>query len=175
MADPSDLLVERTLVLLRHSKAVRSIDGPDIDRPLAGRGHRDARAAGGWLAERGVRFDLVLCSPAVRTRETWEYAVFGGGQAADVWFDRRIYDADPDTLLDVVHDVPEPAETVLLVGHAPGVPWLARDLVAEGTDGREALVEHFPTSGLAVLQHGRRWSSLGPGDCDLDEYVIPRG
>jgi phosphohistidine phosphatase len=175
MADPSDLLVDRTLVLLRHAKAVRSIDGPDIDRPLAGRGHRDAKAAGRWLADEGLAADLVLCSTAVRTRETWEYAAAGGAETADVWFDRRIYDADPDSLLEVIREVPETAGTVLLIGHAPSVPWLARHLVAEGTDGREQLVEHYPTSGLAVLQHGRRWSALGPGDCDLGQFVIPRG
>jgi phosphohistidine phosphatase len=175
VADRSDLIVDRTLVLLRHAKAVREIDGPDIDRPLAGRGHRDATAAGRWLAEQGLNADLVLCSTAVRTRETWDYAASGGAKAADVWYDRRIYDADPRTLLEVIHEVPEQAGTVLLVGHAPGVPWLAHDLVAEEVAGREGLVEHFPTSGLAVLTHTTRWSTLAPGDCRLADYAVPRG
>ncbi len=175
MADRSDLIVDRTLILLRHAKAVRGTDGPDIDRPLAGRGHRDATAAGRWLAAQDLAADLVLCSTSVRTRETWTYAARGGAETADIWYDRRIYDADPGTLLETIREVPETAGTVLLVGHAPGVPSLAQDLVPEDDPDREALVEHFPTSGLAVLTHHGRWSALGSGDCDLTHFVIPRG
>ena len=175
MADRSDLIVDRTLVLLRHAKAVREIDGPDIDRPLAGRGRRDATAAGRWLAEQGLSADLVLCSTAVRTRETWDYAASGGAKGADVWYDRRIYEAEPRTLLEVIREVPEQAGTVLLIAHAPGVQWLAHDLIAEGAAGREGLVEHFPTSGLAVLRHTSRWSALAAGDAELADFVIPRG
>ena len=62
---------ERTLVILRHAKAERPAELADADRPLTQRGHADAAAAGAWLAARGYRPDLVLCSPAKRTRQTW--------------------------------------------------------------------------------------------------------
>jgi phosphohistidine phosphatase len=175
MADPSDLVVDRTLVLLRHAKAVRpeTVSVPDLERPLAKRGHRDATAAGHWLVSRGLEPDLVLCSTSVRTRETWDLVVSAGLSAGDVWYDRRIYEADPGTLLDVVHEVPESASVVLLVGHAPGVPWLAHEL-ATGP-GREALVGKYPTSGLAVLRHTTRWSTLTAADAVLADFVTPRG
>jgi len=70
MADPSDLLIDRTLVLLRHSKAVPPESMPDFERPLADRGRADARAAGRYLVAEGIEADLVLCSPSQRTRET---------------------------------------------------------------------------------------------------------
>ncbi len=94
MADPSDLLIDRTLVLLRHSKAVPPESMPDFERPLADRGRADARAAGRYLVAEGIEADLVLCSPSQRTRETWEYAAEAGATANDVWYDRRIYNAD---------------------------------------------------------------------------------
>jgi phosphohistidine phosphatase len=172
MADPSDLLVDRTLVLLRHAKAGPH-EGEDHERALADRGRRDARAAGQWLVDREMSFDLVLCSTSVRTRETWQYASSAGLEAGDIWYDRRIYNADPETLLDVIREVPEPAGTVLLIGHAPGVPSLARELVAG--PGRKQLDEKFATSGLAVLRHSRRWTALGAGDADLADFVLPRG
>lgn len=176
MADPSDLLIDRTLVLLRHAKAVPPETMPDLDRPLSDRGQADAAAAGRYLIAQGIEPDLVLCSPSTRTRETWEYAAGAGVIATDVWYDRRIYSADTEELLDVLHDVPADVRTVILVGHGPGVPWLADELTLDGTSPqRVELTQKYPTSGLAVLHHTTRWSDLAADDADLVDYVIPRG
>ncbi|MEV0287605.1 MULTISPECIES: histidine phosphatase family protein [unclassified Kribbella] len=176
MADPSDLLIDRTLVLLRHSKAVPHESMPDPERPLADRGRADARAAGRYLVAQGIEADLVLCSPSQRTRETWQYAAEAGATAADIWYDRRIYDADSDELLDVIREAPTEARTVILVGHAPGVPWLADELALDGTSPeRVQLTQKYPTSGLAVLHLTCHWSDLSENDADLVSYVVPRG
>jgi phosphohistidine phosphatase len=176
MADPSDLLIDRTLVLLRHSKAVPPESMPDLDRPLSDRGQADARAAGRYLVAQGIEADLVLCSPSQRTRETWQYAAEAGATAADVWYDRRIYDADADELLAVIHETPTEARTVILVGHGPGVPWLADELALDGTSPeRVELSQKYPTSGLAVLHLTCRWSDLAADDADLVSYAVPRG
>ena len=176
MADPSDLLIDRTLVLLRHSKAVPPESMPDFERPLSDRGRADAQAAGRYLVAEGIEADLVLCSPSQRTRETWQYAAEAGATAADVWYDRRIYDADTDELLDTIHEVPSDARTVILVGHGPGVPWLADDLALDGTSpDRVELTKKYPTSGLAVLHLTCRWADLGSDDADLVSFVVPRG
>ncbi len=176
MADPSDLLIDRTLVLLRHSKAVPPESMPDFERPLADRGRADARAAGRYLVAEGIEADLVLCSPSQRTRETWEYAAEAGATANDVWYDRRIYNADTDELLDVIRETPSDARTVILVGHGPGVPWLADDLALDGTSPeRVELSQKYPTSGLAVLHLTCRWADLGSDDADLVSFVVPRG
>jgi phosphohistidine phosphatase SixA len=66
----------RRLVLLRHAKS----DWPDVadqDRPLAKRGRRDAPAVGRWLGQSGYAPDAVICSTALRARETWELASAG--------------------------------------------------------------------------------------------------
>jgi phosphohistidine phosphatase len=169
-------LIDRTLVLFRHSKAVPPESMPDFERPLADRGRADAAAAGRYLVAQGIEADLVLCSPSQRTRETWRFAADAGASATDVWYDRRIYNADADELLDVIHEAPTEARTVILVGHGPGVPWLADDLALDGTSPeRVELTQKYPTSGLAVLHLTCRWSDLGPDDADLVSYVVPRG
>jgi phosphohistidine phosphatase len=176
MADPSDLLIDRTLVLLRHSKAVPPESMPDPERPLSDRGRADARAAGRYLVAQGIEADLVLCSPSQRTRETWQFAAEAGATAADVWYDRRIYNADSIELLDVVREAPSEARTVILVGHAPGVPWLADELALDGTSPERAeLTRKYPTSGLTVLHLTCRWADLSADDADLVSYVVPRG
>jgi len=169
---------QHTLLLLRHSKAEPGPDKRDVDRALSDRGRRDAAAVGEWLAEQGLAMDLVVCSPSTRTRQTWEVAVDGGAEADDVWFDRRVYQADADTLLEVIRETPEEATALMVVGHAPGVPALVDDLMAEtggSTLAIARLEEGFPTSGLAVLSFEGEWSGLGPGDAELEDFVAPRG
>lgn len=65
---------ERRLIVLRHAKSAWPEGVPDHERPLAGRGRRDAPAAGRRLYEAGYTPDLVVCSTARRTRETWDLA-----------------------------------------------------------------------------------------------------
>lgn len=179
MADPSDLLIDRTLVLLRHAKAVppeTRPDLPDLERPLADRGRADAGAAGRHLVAQGIEPDLVLCSPSKRTRETWKCVADAGVVAKDVWYDKRVYNADTDALLDVVHEAPAEARTLLVVGHAPGIPWLADELALDGTSPeRVELTQKYPTTGLTILHLTCHWADLAANDADLVEYVVPRG
>ncbi|WP_327633907.1 histidine phosphatase family protein [Kribbella sp. NBC_00482] len=175
MADPSDLLIDRTLVLLRHAKAVPPETMPDLERPLADRGRADAGAAGRHLVAQGIEADLVLCSPSKRTRETWKYVAEAGVAAKDVWYDKRIYNADTDGILDAIRETPAEARTVVVVGHAPGIPWLADELALDGTSPeRVELTQKYPTTGLAVLHLTTRWADLSANDADLVSYVVPR-
>jgi phosphohistidine phosphatase len=175
MADPSDLLIDRTLVLLRHAKAVPPETLPDLERPLADRGRADASAAGRYLVAQGIEADLVLCSPSKRTRETWKYVAEAGVGAKDVWYDKRLYNADTDGILDAIHEAPAEARTVVVVGHAPGIPWLADELALDGTSPeRVELTQKYPTTGLAILHLTTRWADLSANDADLVSYVVPR-
>ncbi|MDX2970637.1 histidine phosphatase family protein [Kribbella solani] len=176
MADPSDLLIDRTLVLLRHAKAVPPESMPDLERPLTDRGRADAAAAGRHLVAQGIEADLVLCSPSKRTRETWKQVAEAGVGAGDVWYDKRIYNAGTDELLDVVHEAPAEARTVVVVGHAPGIPWLADELALDGTSPeRIELTQKYPTTGLAILHLTCKWADLAANEADLVQYSVPRG
>lgn len=167
---------DRTLVLLRHSKAEQGGYDEDHDRSLTARGVRDAQAAGRWLVEHQLGLDEVLCSTATRTQQTAESVWSSGCCEADVHHDRRIYNASAEVLLDVVHEADPQANVVMLVGHAPGVPVLA-SLLADGQGHRQAhelMAQGFATTGLAVLRYSGHWSDLGPGDAYLQTFVIPR-
>ncbi|MEY9952854.1 histidine phosphatase family protein [Leifsonia sp. EB34] len=121
-----------TLILLRHAKSDWSGTVPDIDRPLADRGRRQAPLAGRWLAAHADPIGLALVSPARRARETWELVSAQLAAAPPARFDDRVYAASADALLDVVRDVPDDVGTVILVGHNPGMEELA-SLLAETT------------------------------------------
>ncbi|MFF4548795.1 SixA phosphatase family protein [Streptomyces sp. NPDC001435] len=167
----------RRLVVLRHAKSAWPEGVPDHQRPLAPRGRRDAPAAGRALVEADCLPDLALCSTAVRARQTWELASDQWGTPPPVRHDRRLYAAGAEDLLDVVREVPPEVETLLLVGHNPGLEELVLDLAGDGLDDAlDQVRTKFPTSAIAVLAwHGTGWEALGPGTALLTSVIVPRG
>ena len=159
----------KRLIVVRHSKATHKPGFDDIDRPLTGRGRRDAAAAGTWLREHDVTPGLVLCSPAKRTRETWDRlgAALGATGGAEVSYDERLYLASAGTTLDILGATPDDVAALLLVGHNP----TAQQIVA-GLTGQGDLA--FPTSAIAVIELGS-WARLVPGAGSLDAYWTPGG
>ncbi|MEU6065168.1 histidine phosphatase family protein [Streptomyces sp. NPDC047082] len=167
----------RRLVVLRHAKSAWPEGVPDHQRPLAPRGRRDAPAAGRALVEADCLPDLALCSTAVRARQTWELASGQWGTPPPVRHDRRLYAAGAEDLLDVVREVPPEVETLLLVGHNPGLEDLVLDLAGDALDDAlDQVRTKFPTSAIAVLAwHGTGWEALGPGTALLTSVIVPRG
>jgi phosphohistidine phosphatase len=161
----------KTLTLLRHAKSGwDDIALRDVDRRLNAKGKRAAETIGRHMREAGLAFDHVVASPAVRVAETLDGVAEGYGQGfAPVW-DRRIYLGSAATLLDVVHDLPAEHETVLLVGHNPGLEDLTVLLAA---DPGEA-ADKYPTGALAELAIGDTWADADTGKARLVRFVRPR-
>lgn len=166
---------DRQLVLVRHS-AAESGNTSDEERELTEGGWADAREAGRWLREFGVGVDEVLCSTASRARQTCEAIWEGGCSEADIHHDSRIYNASAQRLLDVVREADADANVVMVVGHAPGIPYLASILAdGEGSEqAHELLGEGYPTTGLAILSYAGHWSDLAPATARLDRFHVAR-
>lgn len=153
----------RVLVLARHAQAKHRSDGGDRERELTKAGRRVAQAVGARLAREGVRPDLAVCSPAVRTVQTCEEFRRGGLRVQDVWGDPGLYDADVEDVLDSIHEVPDDVRTLLIVGHAPGVPMTAGHATDHtGLDEQELArrLAAWPPGGLGVLVHDGPWASF---------------
>ena len=167
----------RRLVVLRHAKSAWPEKVADHRRPLAPRGLRDAPAAGRALAEADCLPDLALCSTAVRARRTWELASAQWGTPPPVRYDPRLYGAAVPDLMAAVHETPREVETLLLVGHNPGLEELVLELAGDGLDDTlEQVRAKFPTSALAVLAwRGTGWPALVPGAALLTSFTVPRG
>ena len=168
----------KTLTLLRHAKS--SWDDPverDFDRPLNERGKRAARVMGDYMRRESMRFDAVLVSPSVRTLETLAVVRAALGRDLLAQEDRRIYLASSVTLLEVLRDCDDGAESVLMVGHNPGLEDLILDLVPD--DGSSALRDDvflkFPTAALAVMACDvDQWEALDRKKARLLSFVRPR-
>lgn len=154
----------RRLVLVRHAKTEQVPGKVDHDRELLPRGIADARAGGAWIVEHDLVPHLVLCSTATRAQQTWQHLADGGRlRDVEVWSDRRIYNAYPEEILEVIREAPEDARTVMVVGHAPGIPSLGAGLADEETSDRAALTtlgEGMPTGVGLELEVERTWAEL---------------
>jgi phosphohistidine phosphatase len=167
-------MTTHTLHLLRHAKSSWDDDSlADHARPLSPRGVRDAKRLGKHVGTVSPPPDLVLCSSAVRTRQTLNLLTSSLGDAA-VRVEHGLYGASAGDLLGFLRGLPEPTHSALVIGHNPGIQDLTVDLAAPGPL-LDAVRMKFPTCALATLALGdRTWSSVGPGDAELVAFTVPK-
>ena len=165
----------KQLFVLRHAKS--SWDDPGLDdheRPLAPRGRRAVAAMADYLRTNEIQPTLVLCSTSRRTRETLEGVGPGGEQAIEP----GLYAASTSALIDRLQRVPEDVESVMVIGHNPGMQTLVLRLAGAGNGVEQAelgeVQRKFPTAGLATLTFECAWSELGPGRANLIGFVRPK-
>lgn len=158
----------KTLLLLRHAKSSwKDADALDFERPLNGRGKKAAPLVGRLLRERKIEPELILCSPAERARQTASLVVEAASLACAVRFDERIYEASAARLLEVVSQVEEEAQTLLLVGHNPGLEGLLALLTGE--------THAMPTAALAcVALAEEKWGKLKEQGARLEWLTTPK-
>jgi phosphohistidine phosphatase len=171
-----DITVMRRLMLLRHAKTERAAPGEsDRDRKLMTRGRTDALAVGAYMAHHGLVPDGAMVSPAARAQETWALVAGALVTPPRMVSDERIYNASPQALAAVIAEAPK-ADTLLVVGHNPGLHELAGQLIGSGdVEMRDQLKESLPTSGLLVIDLPiDDWSGIRPQAGRLDRFVSPR-
>lgn len=152
----------KSLTLFRHAKTERDSDsGSDFDRRLMDRGQQDARRMGDQIDDLGLKFDLILSSPAARAAETAELA------GLSPRYDQRIYDASTGDLMDIVQQTSDEAESIAMVGHNPGFERLASRLLGGSIE--------MPTGSLIEIALPiDRWSDAGAGGARLIRFLKPK-
>ncbi|MBV2359880.1 histidine phosphatase family protein [Thalassococcus sp. CAU 1522] len=155
------------LILMRHAKSDWSFDLQDHERPLNKRGRRSAKALGDWLRAQGHLPDQVLCSTAKRTRETLDLLNLD----APAQFDRALYHAGPETLMEVLQDAT--GDCVLMLGHNPGIAFFAGALLSAPPEHDR--FDHYPTGATLVAAFDQdSWKDTKPGAGRALDFVVPR-
>ena len=164
----------KTLFLLRHAKS--SWDDPNLadhDRPLAPRGRRASRLIAAYLRTQRITPAQVRCSSSARTRETLARISPGFAGEVEAEIEDDLYGASAGELLARLRKVSSTVESLMVIGHAPALPELARRLAGRGAD-LERLRGKFPTAALATLSFEGSWQGLEPGTAELVGFVKPR-
>ena len=163
----------RNLFLLRHAKSDRTQQITDFDRPLNGRGRDAALRIGKWMKRHRIQPEWVICSPALRTRETLDL-LRSKLKISDelIDFDKRAYLADVRTLLAILARCPKDMSNILLVGHNPGLEELLDYLCGPNLPISEK-GKVMPTAALAQIALPDEWRKLASRTGKLTRIVRP--
>lgn len=166
----------KRLTILRHAKSSwkdRHLD--DFERPLNARGRKAARLVGHEMTERGMHFDSVLASPAIRIRETIDGVTEGHQLPSPIRFEPRIYEARVSELMELIGTLPEQANSALLVCHNTSAERLVLKLAKDDERGlRKRVEDKFPTAALAAIELPvDRWSEVQPDSGSVVELIYP--
>lgn len=158
----------KTLYILRHAKSSwDNSDLSDFERPLNERGYGDAPLMGEILKERGFQPALILSSPAKRAEQTAALVRQSAEISGETSFDERIYEASPARLLEVIGEQNNQFDSILLVGHNPGLEGLINFLIGE--------LHPMPTAALAVIDlEIENWSEINSVKGVLRTLIRPK-
>jgi phosphohistidine phosphatase len=134
----------KTLILMRHAKSSwKEPELADHDRPLNKRGEKDAPRMGRVLKDKKLIPDHIYSSTAVRARQTVEGLVEKSGYKHKVDYLEGLYMAEPSTVIEALKQTPNKIDSVLVVGHNPGLEGLLQILTHK--------VESLPTGAVARI------------------------
>jgi len=160
----------KTFYLIRHAKSSWSdMSLRDFDRPLNKRGLRDAPFMSKMLAGKGVQPDAIVSSPANRALTTATFfADELGIQKQGIVQEKKIYEAYPEEVLEVIAELKEDWNTVLIFGHNPTFTTLANDF-------GEDYISNLPTCGIVKIEStATSWADVDETNSKLVAFYYPK-
>ncbi len=164
----------KELLILRHGKSDWQEPVQDIDRPLKKRGRENAKLIGLWLVENDLTPDGMVCSPAVRARETASIVCQETGFSPEkMKIESDLYTAYLEDVLGVIRNIPDDIVQALLIGHN----FVLEELVMDLTGGDVECPDNgklMPTAALARFKITGSWSDVMENSANLVTIVRPK-
>ena len=160
----------KTLTLLRHAKSSwKDRNLPDHARPLNRRGEKDAPAMAARISEAGIRPSLILSSPAVRAWNTAKIVAKEINYPVEfLQREQELYMADLDDFLALLERQDVKFNSIMLVGHNPGLTDFANYLMPDLTD-------NIPTSGVVSMTvETNDWNLAAGSGAELLVFDYPK-
>jgi phosphohistidine phosphatase len=158
----------KMLYLVRHAKSSwKDLSIDDFNRPLNTRGKNDAPIMGKILFKKKINVELIISSPAKRTRDTANFIAHEVGYTDEIIFNKSLYEASTDDLLAVIKNFSNNFNNVMLIGHNPGLTNLLNYLSNED-------LSNIPTCGIVALKSKTLWSEIERHDCEIIFFKYPK-
>lgn len=160
----------KTLYLIRHAKSSwADVNMKDFDRTLEERGLRDAPKMAKILRGMSVHPDYIISSPAKRALMTAQYFALGlGFPIENIVKEFDIYEAEENTLLHIVRDLPDDKNTILMFGHNPGFTYFANRFTKKRID-------NVPTAGVVVIElTSGKWKEFNEKTAVIKDFLYPK-
>lgn len=163
----------KTLTIMRHSEAIADLSEDvktDFDKPLTDRGINILEKVGDFLKEKYPNPDYIVCSPAVRTKQTLQWLQAALGEKGEVFYENKLYGANSDTLIDILLSLPREKEKVLLIGHNPSISDVANIFYSRiATTDRPVIDFPFKPSQLISFSFNlSEWTDILTTDFSID-------
>lgn len=160
--------------LLRHAKSDwDDMSTRDFDRGLNDRGRKGAALIGDYIRDHGIKWDVMVASPAERVKRT----IASAFPEAEPIYDSRLYLASSETIMEVIAEHAGDAKAILVIGHNPGLQEVLFDLVSPQNENElfDQAAAKFPTASYAVFECDiDEWSQLKKGCGKLEHFARPR-
>lgn len=158
----------RTILLMRHAESPPA--GSDFERPISAYGAGQAAQVGALLLAQGIAPDTLLCSPAARTRATFDGM---GLPVVRAEYPQSLYNAMPGEILTLLQGLPDATQIVLVLAHNPGIFTAVQMLWNRApTPAAQSFAFGYPPASCAVLQVQGDWAALVPGCAVLRDIVM---
>jgi phosphohistidine phosphatase len=163
-----NLLVMKRLYLVRHAKSSwKDLSITDFERPLNKRGEKDAPLMGKLLKDKRLKFDLILSSPAGRTKDTATFIAKEIEYKSNIIFDNGIYESSLKNLHLIIKHLNDKIMNVMLVGHNPELTMLVNYLSNDNID-------NIPTCGVVALKFNGEWKYISSKSCEILFFEYPK-
>lgn len=157
----------KRLFLLRHAQAASAKGHADHERILTERGQAQAVTLGKTMSQKGYQPELVYCSFATRTRQTYD-GLSVSLEPGKVEYSEQIYYASRGELLDIIQKTSDEVSSILLVAHNPSIYELA---VMLSSDQARLSMGYNPAT-LSVLDCAcENWADIQPGENTLVDVI----
>ena len=162
--------MKRELILIRHTKSSwADANMRDFDRPIKKDRKEDAINMATHLKQLKLQPDLIICSPAQRTKQTVEY--FCDKLKYDynkIVFDIRLYESSAEDYLQVIRETESKIETLIVIGHNPSITNFANLFLANK-------INEVPTTGVVWLEiESNDWEIYKTTSCKLRYFLSPK-
>jgi phosphohistidine phosphatase len=140
------------LYIMRHAKSDWADAGKsDFDRPINKRGEKSAIRIGLWMVENGRLPQKIISSAAIRAKQTIELVKkqFNSGESGEIIYEKDLYLADPNTLLEFIQLYKNDVSSLMIVAHNPGLEQLIHFLSTESDIQHKSM----STANLAIFEY----------------------
>ena len=163
----------KNLYIIRHAKSSWTEAGlTDFERSLDTRGHKDAAKMSMSLKNLGIQPDLIVSSPAMRAATTAQYfAKTFNINAQTIDYQRDIYEASEEDVFNVIHHLPDTAQTVFLFGHNPTLTYFVNRFM------KNDYIDNIPTCGIvkiAAFTEGVAWKNFNERVAQFEAFWYPK-
>jgi phosphohistidine phosphatase len=160
------------LLLLRHARSGWALPGQsDFDRALDDIGFAEAELTAQSAADHRIRPDLILCSTAVRCRQTAEPLYRAFGEDIDIRYLDTLYTGPTTVYADLV-EAHASRPSLMIIGHNPMMEELFRRILGEER-AAAALADGYPPAGMAVIDFAARPKAGTAWTATLSKFLVP--